>query len=255
MIYRYAIKKEPVSPKTAKKIVIIDTIAVFLINLAIALVVNNNGASVSTAAYFLWAFVSYKVLTKGYLEPADQNKHSETAAETTGLKPQNQPEELLKNLIAVKQGSEVNLNDQNEKNTLNDNLVVKADRKVDLGDNNQSEDPQVTTDEQNINATTEKTEKLDEGHDKTEAYVPLVFKDKIVVKKTTEETNYVPIVFDGKINLNSPTQKPEFPVHNNNQTRGVNIGLTNILFCRRCGKELPTDSEFCQYCGTKIIKE
>ena len=26
-----------------------------------------------------------------------------------------------------------------------------------------------------------------------------------------------------------------------------------VLFCRKCGSRLPADSEFCQFCGTKIV--
>ena len=47
--------------------------------------------------------------------------------------------------------------------------------------------------------------------------------------------------------------------HLNNNIITHSTIQTNVLiqptFCRKCGNKLSSDSEFCQYCGTKIIKE
>lgn len=68
-IYRYIIRKAPVVPKTAKRIVIIDTIIVVAIMLLITFF--EGGGQLSFAAVFLWSKVSYSSLTKGYAEDTD----------------------------------------------------------------------------------------------------------------------------------------------------------------------------------------
>lgn len=47
-----------------------------------------------------------------------------------------------------------------------------------------------------------------------------------------------------------PKLKEDQPRGNDNYIERNN----NRLFCRRCGKELMLDSEFCSYCGTKIVR-
>ena len=34
-----------------------------------------------------------------------------------------------------------------------------------------------------------------------------------------------------------------------------NDGTFNIVYCRKCGNKLLPDSDFCSYCGTKVVKE
>lgn len=64
IIYRYAIKKEPVEKKKARKITIIYGVCAFLVSVAI---VSSSGtrASAGTAVVF-WSFVNYFVLTRGH---------------------------------------------------------------------------------------------------------------------------------------------------------------------------------------------
>ena len=65
-IYRYVIRKKPVSPKAAKRIVIVDAIVVALIMFAITAM--NEGSRISIAAVLLWSRVCYSSLTKGFVE-------------------------------------------------------------------------------------------------------------------------------------------------------------------------------------------
>ena len=65
-IYRYAIRKKPVSPKVAKKIVIIDAAFVVLIMLVITSL--TNGGHLSMLAILVWGRICYTSLTKGYTE-------------------------------------------------------------------------------------------------------------------------------------------------------------------------------------------
>lgn len=83
-IYRYIIRKAPVVPKTAKRIVIIDTIIVVAIMLFITYF--EDGGQLSFAAVFLWSKVSYSSLTKGYTEDADASSQEiVTARDRHGL--------------------------------------------------------------------------------------------------------------------------------------------------------------------------
>ncbi len=65
-IYRYVIRKRPVAPKVAKRIVIIDAIVVAVIMIAITAM--NEGSRISIAAVLLWSRVCYSSLTKGFAE-------------------------------------------------------------------------------------------------------------------------------------------------------------------------------------------
>ena len=63
-IYRYAIRKQPVAPKKAKKIVIIDAIIVAIVWFMIMLL--TDGSKLSFIALFIWSKICYSSLSKGY---------------------------------------------------------------------------------------------------------------------------------------------------------------------------------------------
>lgn len=47
--------------------------------------------------------------------------------------------------------------------------------------------------------------------------------------------------------------KPEKAVVNNSFKESERPTTAEALFCRNCGKQIPSDSDFCVYCGTKIV--
>lgn len=65
IIYRYAIRREPVKPSTAKKITIIYGIAAFVVMSVILISLGGEGAG---TAIILWSFVNYRTLISGYTE-------------------------------------------------------------------------------------------------------------------------------------------------------------------------------------------
>lgn len=72
-IYRYTIRKKPVAPKRAKRIVRIDAvIVVFILIIVIAL---DNGSTISFAAVLLWSRMCYSSLISGYVEESDNREH------------------------------------------------------------------------------------------------------------------------------------------------------------------------------------
>ncbi len=72
-LYRWCIRKKPVAPKNAKKIVIIDAVIVFVVMNVIA---YFGSGRVTGAAIILWAWVSYRVLISGH-------KNTETPEDPT----------------------------------------------------------------------------------------------------------------------------------------------------------------------------
>lgn len=60
-VYRYAINKQPVEKRKAKKIVIIYGIFAFVV--MICLIAVLNGGKVSPSAILIWSYVNYKILT------------------------------------------------------------------------------------------------------------------------------------------------------------------------------------------------
>ena len=60
-----------------------------------------------------------------------------------------------------------------------------------------------------------------------------------------------------KVLINQTQWAETQPVSKEDQSRGNGNHMesnNNRLFCRKCGKELMLDSEFCSYCGTKIVR-
>lgn len=83
-LYRWCIRKKPIAPKTAKKIVIIDAVIVFVVMNVIA---YFGSGRVTGAAIILWAWVSYRVLISGYTgleapEVPGEDDEIESEAET-----------------------------------------------------------------------------------------------------------------------------------------------------------------------------
>lgn len=101
IIYRFAIRKEPVGPKEATKIVIIDAIIVLLVNLVIDFVIylisGSFASSTSVVAIVVWSFICRIILTKGYQELPTTNSNG-------SYKPEGQNRgTLLDNMIAMKE--------------------------------------------------------------------------------------------------------------------------------------------------------
>ncbi|MBE6952194.1 MAG: zinc ribbon domain-containing protein [Ruminococcaceae bacterium] len=86
-LYRWCIRKKPVAPKRAKKIVIIDAVIVFVVMNVIA---YFGSGRVTGAAIILWAWVSYRVLISGH-------KNAETPevpAEEDEIEPDSEIEDI-----------------------------------------------------------------------------------------------------------------------------------------------------------------
>lgn len=63
IIYRYAVKKEPLKPKKAKKVTIIYGIIAFFVMAFIGTLIN--GKWTASISIILWSYVNYRVLTSG----------------------------------------------------------------------------------------------------------------------------------------------------------------------------------------------
>lgn len=74
IIYRYAIRRKPVNPGTAKKITIIYAVIAFIAMFFILLFLGNGAPG---GAVVLWSFINYKILTSDYEEAAEEKEPSE----------------------------------------------------------------------------------------------------------------------------------------------------------------------------------
>lgn len=80
-VYRYAVIKQPVEKKRAKKITIIYAAIAFAVMFFLHFLINGNGAT-SGGAIVFWSWVNYDVLTRGKKQPAENQSTwvSQTAA-------------------------------------------------------------------------------------------------------------------------------------------------------------------------------
>ncbi len=68
IIYRYAVHREPVSPKKGKTITIAYGIAAWIIMSVIKL---SAGTGAAGGAILVWSYVNYAILTKGWVQHRD----------------------------------------------------------------------------------------------------------------------------------------------------------------------------------------
>ncbi len=71
IIYRFAIKKEPIPPQKALIIVIVDGVIVFAIWIALILLLGTISA-LSVTPIFFWAIICKIILSKGYVAPEEK---------------------------------------------------------------------------------------------------------------------------------------------------------------------------------------
>lgn len=95
IIYRYAIKKEPVSKKKAKRITIIYAIPAFFVMSLIIFSINGSGAA--GGSIILWSYINYRMLIGGKKEAnaktepiAEQQNLSITDAPVSDTEPNNE---------------------------------------------------------------------------------------------------------------------------------------------------------------------
>ncbi|MEL7610061.1 MAG: zinc ribbon domain-containing protein [Bacillota bacterium] len=85
IIYRYAIKKEPVEPRKAKKITIVYGIAAFIVMSALIFTISGSGAA--GGAILIWSYINYRMLTgssKGAAEAVPSKYQASASTEAHG---------------------------------------------------------------------------------------------------------------------------------------------------------------------------
>ena len=87
VIYRYGIKKSPVSPKKARIIAIIDGVVVLIVFVLISF--TGIMKTVSASPIIIWGFINYKILSHGYAKPKEvTDEHSiESCVNTPAIVP------------------------------------------------------------------------------------------------------------------------------------------------------------------------
>lgn len=224
-IYRYAIKKRPVAPKKAKRIVIVDAIIVFVIWMVI--VVIKDGSAISFAALLLWSRISYTSLSKGYAIGLDYHISINKCLLPGGYG----DAETFKH--------DGRIYDRKKYIALEKEALLKLEKKPLL-------DGYMTLTEENAYTPLHGLKAAN-----YEAYKQAIIQhpdfqgtmlqrelQKESLKKTTEISNN--------------TKHSE---HENGTEQYTSMKQPKIKFCRRCGSELQPESDCCPHCGTPIIKE
>lgn len=105
-IYRYGIRKRPLSPEKAKKITIIYAIGAFFVMTALLIVLNGEGAA--GGAIILWSYVNYRTLTAGYnpfieLLPANEEIEKDKPESEIPITPQEEPDTKVEQPVVAQE--------------------------------------------------------------------------------------------------------------------------------------------------------
>ena len=262
IIYRYGIKKEPVAPNKAKKIVIIDAIIVFFVWVGInAIFISSTGStssSISTPAIIIWAFICHSILTNGYSQAPNNDDEAEEIVKGTcehdgvmgTLDCGNSfirftSASLLEEMYRFEDGIKVSLDD--DVVTIIDNKNDKHIFKV--------KSPELFRSKiDNYNKSPEQAaDQITGGESSSLKGLPL------------EVNNNQEVVLDTKETDNERTHQPDNHIQMNAQdssmTQALPLETVNqqenkpeILFCRKCGSKLIMGSAFCRKCGTPVVE-
>lgn len=226
LIYRYAISKEPIAPKKARPIVIVDAIVVFVIWIIIKAALHSGGA-VSFAPIVLWSFVSYRILTKGYTE-SEQRAPSKS-------------EELY-----IKEAAARGIDREEAKKIYNS--VFREDEIV------ESSLSYIPPKEEFIEL------ELSRGRHRNTAEGLYARKYGAFISDTIPNSVDNAAPASGQISDSyAKTQEDgqsaqEFAAQSGtNDSASLQSQRPKIMFCRKCGSRLGDNVKFCHNCGCKII--
>lgn len=188
-IYRKFIRKESISARNARRVLIIYFLVVYIITVVVnfsildSLDLSSNERMIAVrrftkiTPFILWGLIDYRMLTKVNQNSAENNHESEKQAKTD--------EELY--------DYEVTLDEPELKNEFtkdkSDNSEYKTFQamKVHTADNHEIQ----------------------------------------IEKRTEDKTTKI----------------------------ASNVDKQEVLYCRKCGRKIPVDSDFCQFCGTPVEHE
>ncbi len=223
-IYRFVVRKRPVAPKTAKRIVIIDVIIVFVIWLVLAVLMS--GTKISILAFVVWSRICYSSLSKGY---------------------------SLKNDYHVKLGSCL-LQDSSDhaeafefegrKYDRNKYIALESEALLKLKEKDLSDGYYKLRDD-------DKSKKLlGIGAANLEAYKQAIlkhpdFQGTMLRRELQKES----LKTESERTISS-----ENPVNEEIEQHATMQRMPRIRFCRRCGAEIGAEENNCPRCGTSIIK-
>ncbi len=224
-IYRYAIRKRPVVPQKAKRIVIVDAIIVFVIWFIIGVLINSS--KISFLAIIVWSRICYASLANGYSVSNDYHIKIESCVllsrdeyvdyfEYEGKKYD------FKKYVALERDA-----------LLNQNMKSISDGYYRLQEENENR----------------KLHGL--GAANLEAY-----KQAILKHPDFQGTMLLRDIQRQSLN-NNTTEKHNGELSEKGQEieLKVTIQKPKIRFCRRCGSELTPGNDNCPRCGTPVFRE
>ena len=217
-IYRYAILKEPLPQKKAKTVTIVYAVIAFIVMQLIKYAINGeNSSAPSSGAIVIWSFVNYKVLTGG-----ESKKKEPTIIETKYYSTPilSKPEETIPEIPQ----SQISHNDEPISGNGAVDLYKQANESPDLSnDPSEEQDCKSILDTPELNMYSEKEPEIE------------------IIKPASVEPIIIP-----------PTVgRPIVPCPDCDSSQPEEC---ETIICAQCGKAINNDSEFCCFCGSKIIK-
>lgn len=223
-IYRFAIRKRPVAPKTAKRIVIIDVIIVFIIWLVLAVIMG--GTKISILAFVVWSRICYSSLSKGYSLKNDYHIN------------------LSSCLIQDSPKNIETFEFEGRKYDRNKYIALESDALLKLKEKDLSDGYYKLQDDD----TSKKL--IGIGAANLEAHKQAILKHpdfqgtmlRRELQKESQKTES-----ERTISSENPANE-EIELHTTLQR------MPRIRFCRRCGAEIGAEDNNCPRCGTPVIK-